>query len=154
MSNQKVLEKTLWTWLSDCRGPCVHINRIENVLDAGTPDVEGWTTMVGNAVGTGFQIELKTCARPARKNTKLTVKITQEQVDFMEARSAVGGLCYVLLQVGGGFNAGRYLIPGAYARGLLNRRYTEADLRKLVNHIGDLTPRGVLEHIINGGYGI
>jgi len=123
------------------------------VLDKGTPDVEGWVSSVGNALRTGFQIELKTCERPVRRNTKLTVKIELEQVEFLEDRSAVGGVCYVLLQVGSGADAGRYLIPGAYARGLLNRRYTEADLRKLVNHLSSITPQGVLEHILNDGCG-
>jgi hypothetical protein len=150
LSNQKVLEKNLWKWLSACKGPFVHINRIENVLDKGTPDVEGWAR--ASHTSTGFQIELKTCERPVRKNTKLTVKIELEQVEFMEARSAVGGVCYVLLQVGSGADAGRYLIPGGYARGLLNRRYTEADLRKLVNHPSDITPQGVLGIILSDGY--
>lgn len=105
------LEKNLWAWLRDQTKPLVaakilHMERIENSLRGGYPDVEGCYDSYG------FHIELKVADRPKRATTRVAVKFQKKQKPWLRRRWAVGGSCWVLLQVGSAHQAKRYLISG------------------------------------------
>ncbi len=107
-------ESGLWNWLSKARKHYrdhLHMNRVENALAAGMPDVEG--TLLDKQ----FFIELKSSARPARETTavRFAVRDRQAQIDWLEARWTLAGNAWLLLQVGSGHRLIRYLVPGCYA---------------------------------------
>lgn len=115
MGNRKTLEKNLWDWLKGARERCVwplHMERVENLLDKGWPDVDGCYNE------RGFQVELKTVGRPARRTTAVFHHrdYREGQVEWLERRWAAGGSCFVLIQVGNGHDARRYLLRGDKAR--------------------------------------
>jgi len=118
-------ETSLWNWLSTARADLdgrLHMDRVENLLMSGWPDVEGCHD------GSGFTIELKTGERPKRASTRVLAPddIRPGQVPWLEARWSAGGCCYMLVQVGSGHRASRYLIPGKHAGRVANA--TETDL--------------------------
>lgn len=134
MSNDdKVAEKSLWRWLSKhgLTASQAHIQRIESGAGVGVPDVEGCIR------GASVWIELKSCKRPARASTPCRPSITREQVLWLKRRwQTAGALSWLLVQVGSGPGARRYLMPGAFAEyvatglpestlGLLSRCYPE-----------------------------
>lgn len=90
-------ESNLWRAVADefvrC-APGVHIQRIENAVDTGTPDVEychegrqGW-------------IELKVAKKPARAATPVRIRhFSKEQRLWHRDRVKSGGRSFILVQV-------------------------------------------------------
>lgn len=120
----KTREASLWQWLSKAREPYgerLDIERIENSVGAGHPDVR---LMVE---GKHAYIELKTVARPARKTTGVLVGLRLEQKEWAERYVKAGGRsCYLLVQVGSGHAAVRYLIDAEWFPFLYENRVDEA----------------------------
>ena len=123
----KVSESRLWNWLTSGTKQkfrkTLHMNRVENLIMEGMPDVEGCLR------GTQFWIELKCDKRPADPSTLIKPKFRPAQVPWLERRVGAGGRAYVLLQVGGGAKASRYLVPGSRAY-LVESGLTEAELKR------------------------
>lgn len=119
----KTREASLWQWLSKAREPYgerLDIERIENSIGSGHPDVR---LMVE---GKHAYIELKTVARPARKTTGILVGLRKEQVDWAGRYNTAGGKsCYLLVQVGSGHAAERYLIDSYHFPFLFENRVDE-----------------------------
>lgn len=112
MSDEKARENRLWKWLSGARKTfklSLHMSRIENAVGSGMADVEGCLR------GDQFWIELKSVARPARASTPLRPKFQPKQAPWLRRRVEAGGRAYVLVQVGSGSDARRYLIHGRLA---------------------------------------
>jgi hypothetical protein len=110
MPNAKARESQLWLWLKKAEpefGSDLHWERIENLVGKGTPDVHGCVHCWGSRKAT-FTIELKTVARTRFINCGLS----QEQLWWAERRAQAGGSHWLLIQVGSGAAAKRYLIPG------------------------------------------
>jgi hypothetical protein len=104
-------ESTLWKWLSKTPYPMLHMTRVENAIDEGTPDLEGCFD------GTSFWCELKVADRPARLTTPIRTKslVKQSQIDWLRDRWEAGGLAWMLVQVGTHYSARRYLLKGPHA---------------------------------------
>jgi hypothetical protein len=107
------LERALWQRVKKggvalkLLGHCIVLTRIENMVDEGTPDVDGCIN------GPQVWIELKSCDRPARASTPIRPKTRPSQSDWHRERTAAG--ChhnFVLIQVGEASQAKFYLIPG------------------------------------------
>jgi len=97
-------EANLWKWLSKAKKHYkedLHLNRLENLIGSGTPDVEGCL------YGCQFWIELK-CI-PKRTNSPLKIRFQPAQIPWMQRRQRAGGRVFVLLQVGAR-QASRYLL--------------------------------------------
>ena len=110
-------ETALWNWLRKARKELrsdLHMERVENGAASGTPDVEGLLTG-----GSQFWIELKSAPRPKRGGP-VRFKVRAGQVEWLRRRCAVGGRAYLLLQVGSGASARRYLVWGDYAASIMN----------------------------------
>ena len=105
------LEKNLWLWLKSGTKhmPKLDLQRVENVCGQGYPDVDGCYD------GSSFKLELKSVVRPARVTTPIRVKFQPAQIPWLKRRWACGGACFVLLRVGAGRDASRYLIRGCDA---------------------------------------
>ncbi len=120
-------EAGLWRWLKgarlELRGD-LHIQRVENSVGSGAPDVEGQLRFAGQ-----FWIELKSTVRPKRDGP-VRFKIRDSQVEWMRRRTAVGGKVWLLLQVGSGRSAQRYLVPGKYAN-IIQAGVTEVTLTQM-----------------------
>lgn len=141
MSGVKVNETRLWDWLAKARkvyGKRLHVDRIENLVSSGHSDVSG--TLDGKS----FFMELKTSARPARRETRIRPKFQPNQVPWLEARWEAGGCASVLLQVGSDRGAMRYLLPATRARELAEKGFTEAELDML----SELDSRSAAPHIL------
>lgn len=125
----KTREASLWQWLSKARevyGDRVDLERIENSIGAGHPDVRGLLE------GAHFYIELKTVARPARSTTGILVGLRKEQKDWAERYLKAGGRsAYLLVQVGSGHAASRYMIDAEHWAYLFENRVDE---RWLADH--------------------
>lgn len=97
----------LWAWL----GPkCklikkLHIERVENSVGVGRPDVNGCYD------GRGFDIELKRGWDEATSD-KITIKFQKSQPGWLRKRWSVGGYAWVLIKVGMGAKMRLYLIRG------------------------------------------
>jgi hypothetical protein len=85
------------------------MQRVENLVGTGTPDVEGFYRKQ-------FWIELKAVGRPI--NGHIDVEVSPEQVAWHRRRQRAGGATWFLIQVGSGHGAKRYLIPGHRADAL------------------------------------
>ena len=126
-------ESSLWKWLKNSVTPLTYelgleMSRIENDAGMGTPDVEGIFSQQ-------FWIELKRVNRPKRLTTKIKPKFQPHQVPWLERRWKCGGNSWVLLQIGEGHEAARYLIPGYDSRKLKDGLWTEDELKIIaVNH--------------------
>jgi hypothetical protein len=112
-------ESNLWKWMKEGVRPLVggrrlHVCRVENMVVAGYPDVEGCYE------GENFHLELKGALRPARPTTNVDVEIDLAQVLWLERRWSVGGSCFVLLRVGSGRAVRRYLVRGDQCRALFD----------------------------------
>lgn len=137
------LESGLWSWLSKARlelGPALHMDRIENMLSAGTPDVEGQlnlTPWIGQ-----FWIELKSHERPVRRSTpiRFPLKRREAQIEFMRKRWEIGGNAFWLLQVGSGHERRLYLAAGDMGD-MLKDGLTESELAVEVATYGALPPK-------------
>lgn len=111
-------EKYLWQWLSKARlyyRKALHMNRVENSVGAGMPDVEGYLSGSKNGQ---FWIELKSGARPKDRTQPVRLKVRDRQVAWHKRRRDAGQETWFLVQVGSGTKASRYLIPGKYAKAL------------------------------------
>lgn len=113
-ASPKTLESNLWKWLKrGCRGQFqlsdLFMERVENSANAGTPDVDLCHT------GLTAKIELKTAARPARECTCVAVKFRPAQIPWHKRYSRAEGSSFILIQVGSGSAAKRYLIRGEKA---------------------------------------
>lgn len=89
----KARESELWTWLSKLQSPELHIQRIEDSLAAGVPDVE---LCIAGACG---WLELKTGMYPVNADTPIRFPVRPEQVEWMNARGKAGGSAGWLLLV-------------------------------------------------------
>lgn len=102
-------EASLWKWLKEGTRrhyPDLDLRRVENGVERGTPDVEGcWK-------GWQFWIELKCCDRPKDPDLPFKVRFEPAQLPWLRRRTRAGGSCWVLLQLGSGQTAVRYLVPG------------------------------------------
>lgn len=108
-------ESGLWSWLKKARvhyKDDLHMNRVENSVMRGTPDVEGHLAPYRQ-----FWIELKSAARPANAETPIRFKVKdrEAQVEWLVRRRKVGGLSWLLLQVGSAGTRRLYLISGEHA---------------------------------------
>jgi len=84
----------------------LHVTRIENSTELGTPDVNGC------ADGVEFWVELKVAKRPKLVKTRVAVDhFTQEQRFWLFERHKAGGYVFLLLQCGRYY----YLIRGDIA---------------------------------------
>lgn len=109
------LESALWerckTGIKTLRalGHRLDIQRLENSVGVGHPDVEGCID------GSQLWIELKSCARPARSDTMIRPKVRESQSIWHRGRTEAGGkIHWVLIQVGEDHGAILYLIPGCH----------------------------------------
>lgn len=106
----KVPETRLWSWLDGGTKRHfkydLHMNRVENSVMEGMPDVEGCLRRVQ------FWIELKCERRPSTAGTPIRAKFRPAQPPWLRRRIEAGGRAFVLLQVGSGRDARRYLIRG------------------------------------------
>jgi hypothetical protein len=122
-------ESALWTRMKngvkDLRflGYPIDLQRLENEVAAGHPDVEGCID------GAQVWIELKSELRPVRATTPIHPKVRDSQRDWHRDRCKAGCRCnWVLLQVGEGSAASLYLIPGRHYEDIVA---TEATLQAL-----------------------
>jgi hypothetical protein len=118
----KIDEANLWSWLKKVeplvpRGE-LHWQRVENAVKKGTPDVEAHFKR-------SFVAELKAIDR--RPTMIIREKHWPDQVMFIHSRTIAGGLAWLLIQVGSGDNAKRYIIPGSHILKFA-KSFTEADL--------------------------
>lgn len=108
-------ENGLWKWLKNAKlhfRETLSLGRIENAVGAGWPDVEGYQVDLGQ-----IWIELKSAARPANPATPVDLKHTRDaQVRWLTKRWALGQAVFILIQVGSGAEARRYLIAGELAQ--------------------------------------
>lgn len=108
-------ESNLWKWLVKDRREFkhrLHMTRIENSAGKSTPDVEGCLN------GSQFWTELKCESLPRHPDTPIKPRFQPGQPEWLARRSNAGGLSWVLLQVGKGPSAQRFLIEGQHAAGL------------------------------------
>lgn len=117
MSVDRNRETSLWNWLKEhlkeLRPRRFDVQRIENAIAKGTPDVEGCID------GETFWCELKV-AYPLW-GERVRVKITQQQVNRAILRCRAGGRSWVLVRVcGETWRENRhFLVPGQHAARLL-----------------------------------
>lgn len=90
-------ESSLWGWLKDhlkeLRPRKFHIQRVENAVAKGVPDVEGCID------GWSFWCELKVAYPMA--SDRVRVRIEQAQVNWAIRRCRAGGRSWVLVRVTG-----------------------------------------------------
>lgn len=90
-------------------GHLVDLQRLENMVGAGHPDVEGCIN------GDQVWIELKSCSRPVNASTPIRPKKRNSQNIWHRTRTAAGCRCnWILIQVGEARDAALYLIPGSH----------------------------------------
>lgn len=133
-------ENRLWAWLNKVKPIFryrLHMNRVENSVLEGMADVEGCLE------GRQFWIELKTCARPSNPSTKIKPKFQPKQVPWLKRRCRAEGRAFVLVQVGSGSDAARYLIPGHMAH-LVEAGMTEEGLKEC----STVGPKATAEQIV------
>lgn len=114
MSNRRVSEtRTLGGWLQSAamldQGN-MHVQPVENLAKAGTPDREGYVRGVGQ-----FWVELKVADRPVRSSSIVGVHFQPGQATWLRKRWAFGGSAWLLCQVGSSHHARRYLFKGSLA---------------------------------------
>lgn len=93
----KTAETNLWRWLSGARnhfGSSLHLQRVENSVGRGTPDVEGCLN------GHSFWVELKVSESPSRAATSVKTGFEPQQIPWMVQRAKAGGAVFVLNQIG------------------------------------------------------
>ncbi len=148
MSNASpaVPESRLWEWLSKARRVFksrLHISRIENEIGRGIPDTEACLD------GVQLWIELKCTKRPANSTTRLKIIFQAGQPEWLRRRVRAGGRAFVLVQVGKGGEARRYLVPGDLAE-QLEEGVTEEELVPLsVDFVDDKDPTSILRRAVS-----
>jgi hypothetical protein len=148
-------ESSLWARLKETgivelryRGFKVDLQRLENSVAAGHPDVEGFIKAPHANIGSQVWIELKSEGRPARKSTPIHPKTRESQSIWHKNRTEAGCRCHwVLLQVGEGRRAALYLIPGCYYDRL---EAPESELASISVVSPDASPAEVLEQAARG----
>lgn len=136
----KTRESQLWNWLRDgtrAQRPDLDMQRIENLVGVGTPDVEACYQ------GIAFWIELKAI----NDQENLDVEVSPEQVMWHRRRARAGGRSWFLIQVGSGAQARRFLIPGHRADALHpgQKPWKILDLEQRAINRGDENPRKLLD---------
>lgn len=139
----KIRESNLWNWLREGGRPLrpdLDLQRIENLVGVGTPDVEGCYQ------GSQFWIELKAID----DSGSLDVEVSPEQVMWHRRRHLAGGRSWFLIQVGSGSRAMRFLIPGYRADDLHPGRkpWNLFALQQLAINSGDEKGRKLLEFLL------
>lgn len=130
-------------WLSGARRQMdlpVHIERVENSVGAGHPDVELCYMGVQN------WIEQKVAKRPARKTTKLRFgsPLRDSQKEWAEKRIAAGGRVWYLIQVGAGHERQMYLIRGTPETVDALYHHVTEEWCRAQDRLDEQTPRGVV----------
>lgn len=114
------LEKNLWAWLYKgvryTKG--LHITRIENGADTGTPDVEGCY------LGNQFWIELK--VGELQKNGNVKLRYEPKQIPWLKKRWKCGGWAWTLIKV----ERERFLIKGSDLDNIQGGKPTLEELRE------------------------
>ena len=89
-------EASLWQWLAKLRRTHqpIHIERIENRVGVGVPDVQGCYN------GIPFMVELKVAPKPTKPNTPVKIVLRESQREWHSDRLAAGGRSFFLVQVG------------------------------------------------------
>lgn len=136
-------EATLWQWASQARrvfGEHLHVERLENMVGAGHPDVEGCLD------GIQFWLELKVAKRPARAATKLRFgsPLRDSQVEWGKKRIAAGGRVWYLIQVGSGSERQVYLIRATVQTIDALYAHVNEDWLRAHDRLDDASPRGVM----------
>jgi len=113
------LEKNLWAWLKRGTLRCrdLHMERVENSIAEGTPDVDACYQ------GADFKIELKTGSVTIRHGYVRT-KFQPKQLPWIKRRTKVGGRAFVLIQIG----RVRYLVPGRLCENFYRTDFTLGEL--------------------------
>lgn len=120
-------ESALWGWLKTGLNRVSlpkDVQRIENSVGLGTPDVEGCIA------GGQFWVELKVAQEYVRA-PEVTVHLTARQAYRALRRTAAGGSSFILVRVGSGSDMCHYLIWGAYAEEMVGRKISVERLRLL-----------------------
>lgn len=106
-------EKSLWQWFrKGLRGqPGLHMERIENLVGGGRPDINGCYD------GVVFDIELKRVHKLVH-GTRVKVKFQPMQKPWLKKRWSVGGLSWLLIALGEGRSVRRFLVRGCDVEGL------------------------------------
>lgn len=139
-------ERTQWQWLSKARREMdlpIHMERLENMIGAGHPDVELCY------MGRQNWIEQKVAKRPARATTVLRFgsPLRDSQYEWALKRIAAGGRVWYLIQVGGGAERQMYLIRATVETvNALYKHVTEEWCREH-DALAKQTPRGVVEAV-------
>jgi len=97
----------LWAWMGPkCKTiEGLHIERVENSIGTGRPDVNGCFK------GSGFDIELKR-GWEEKTSDKIKIKFQKSQPGWLRKRWKVGGNAWVLIKVAMGAKMRLYLIRG------------------------------------------
>ena len=123
-SKSKERENSLWKWLKkagDKQATFLHIHRVENSVETGCPDMEGFSW----AAKRGFWTELKSCPEPGPSGL-VDVALTGEQQYWLFARNRVEGLAWLLVRVGTGAKRRHYLLHGGeYLKQVVKESVTE-----------------------------
>ncbi len=143
-------ESALWDRIRDTAIPAlikaghkVDLQRLENLVGVGHPDVEGCID------SQQVWIELKSEARPKRLDTPIRPKLRASQSEWHTERAAAGfRYNWVLLQVGSGRTALLYLVPGDRYDDI--KAVTEFELTELSVLSPTATPADVLLRAIRG----
>lgn len=135
-------ESGLWKWLRKAEQvfrDLLDINRVENMLGSGMPDVEGTYCEYQ------FWIELKSTARPARDTTvvRFATRDREAQERWLKRRWKLAKNAWLLCQVGQAHKARRYLIPGIYAPTVYNG-VVETDLAAIAVNQGDESAEDII----------
>lgn len=129
-------EAGLWAALQKHAGPLLHLRRVENRCDKGTPDV-AWCGRLPDGRRHGVTVyrtrsgwlELKEGSWPARPSTPLHLpKLYQEQPLWALAWERAGGHAAALLQLDRDY----LLVPPAELRAIYHRARTRAQLAEYV----------------------
>ncbi len=136
-NEQMARENVLWRWfkhgVKDLRD--LDIERVENGVARGTPDVDGcWGSVA-------FKIELKRVA--LTKSGVLKVKFQPMQIPWLKRRWRAGGNVWVMLAVGEGHAVARYLVRGCDTACLEDTTIREIEEISVV--APDATPKEMLE---------
>lgn len=122
-------ENNLWAWLKKCKKEFredLSLDRIENSCMSGMSDVHGSLKRKGS-----FWVELKCAALPSRPGTKVRTKFQPAQPGWIRKRLASGDRVFILLQVGSGGQAKRFLVDGAWANRIAGVGMTVSDLEEI-----------------------
>jgi hypothetical protein len=109
-------EQQLWDVIRRSKPPDIWLERVENLVGEGTPDVHGCKR------GTHAWIELKArAALPKRMSTPLLTKVDfpHEQIGWHEEYALRGGRSFIIVGIGSGRARTFMVVPGNAARVLI-----------------------------------